>query len=141
MSYASKIPIFTVGLVLLGCTLPLDAGCLEDNARRAATSGEHAALAKQYRLRGQDLETKAAANDATAAQLSRSMGAMRYKWPGMAPRALQEAQRNAVEARRAARESYALAENHLTLAVEAGPDGVLCATSRAPSNGGEVLRD
>jgi hypothetical protein len=119
-------------LLLLGASILLSVGLqaepvlsaerLHSMAREARTANQHARVSKHYRLRAEALEAEAAKHEATAAEYTRSLGPMRHKWPAMAPRALHEAKRKAVEARQAARESRALAGRHLRLAVEAQAD-------------------
>ena len=100
----------------------LSAERLHAMAREAKTVKEHAEVSRHYRLRAAALEAEAAKHEADAAAYTRSLGAMQYKWPAMAPRALQTAKQKAVEARGAARESMVLADRHLRLSVEAQAD-------------------
>jgi hypothetical protein len=85
-------------------------------AKEAETATEHAAVAKQFRLRAEALEKKAKEHEAQAKNLASSP--MAVKWPGMMPKALQREKQAAIEARRAAQESYQIADRHLRLAVE-----------------------
>lgn len=98
---------------------PMPHDRLQALARSASTPAEHAEVAKQYRLHAEAQEAIAAQHEARVAQLTRSSGAIIHKWPGMASAQLQAARRDAVQARRAARESWELADRHLRLAVEA----------------------
>jgi len=85
----------------------------------ARTAASHAAVAKEYRLHAQALEAKAAGHEKNVKELTRASGAAVHKWPGLASRQLQNEKASAVETRRAARETMALADRHIRLAVEA----------------------
>jgi hypothetical protein len=74
----------------------------------AQTAGEHAALAKKYRVEAETLEAKAAA-------VARQVPAMAHKWPSMMRR-----NTDAAAANRQAAALRTLAERHYRLAVEAG---------------------
>lgn len=88
-------------------------------AAKAETAGQHATVAREYRLQSEAFAAKAAAHEKEAAQLTRGAGAMAYKWPGLASKQLQREKANAVEARRAEREARQLADHHIRRAVEA----------------------
>jgi hypothetical protein len=92
---------------------------LQAMAREANTVGEHAAVARQFRLEGEAFAAKAAEHEANAARLARSAGPMLHKWPSMAPRTLQIEKDRAVAARRSSEESFRLADQHLRMSVEA----------------------
>lgn len=92
---------------------------LQAMAEQAKTPAQHAAVAKQYRLRAESFEAKAVEHEINAERYAKAAGAMYRKWPGMAPRAMQEEKQKAVEARRAAQENRTLAESHLRQSVEA----------------------
>ena len=85
----------------------------------ASTHAEHAAVAKRYRLQAQAFEEEAAAHEKRAAKLAATAPPIVHKWPSMAPRALHGAKQQAIDARRAARESHLLAQRHINLSVEA----------------------
>ncbi|MGE0449002.1 MAG: hypothetical protein AB7Q29_05395 [Vicinamibacterales bacterium] len=88
-------------------------------ARDARTAAQHADVAKRFRLQADALDAQAAEHEARAARLSRSAPAIAHKWPSMAPTALKKAKQEAIDTRRAARESRELAETHRALAIEA----------------------
>jgi hypothetical protein len=87
-------------------------------ASDARTAPQHAEVAKRYRLQADALDAQAAEHEARVATLSRTAPGIAYKWPAMAPRDLRQAKADAIEARRAARESRELAAKHHALAVE-----------------------
>ena len=89
---------------------------LDRNARTAQTPAEHEAVAREYVTRARALEQKAELIERELRDTrSGPANPMAYKWPAMAGgRARQE--RMAVQTRRAAQESYALAERHSKLA-------------------------
>lgn len=88
-------------------------------AAEANTAAKHAEVARQYRLHAEALESQAKQYEKEAASLTRSAGAIVHKFPGMATGQLQKTKTKAVETRRAARETMALADRHIRLAVEA----------------------
>ncbi len=88
-------------------------------AREARTAGDHADVAKRYRVQAEALEKKAAEHEAKAEQFAKNAPAIAHKWPSMAPQTVKIAKQEAVEARRAARESRELASYHQSMAVEA----------------------
>ncbi|MDX1982163.1 MAG: hypothetical protein SFV51_17960 [Bryobacteraceae bacterium] len=93
---------------------------LEAMATAAKTPAEHASVSRQYRLRAESFEAKAAVHEAEAKKLSeRPRHAMDYKWPAMTNSGRDRERRLAMEARRAAQECYAIAERHAQRAVEA----------------------
>lgn len=91
---------------------------LQARSSEAATAMEHAALARDFRQRAEQLEAELAAHEAQGRRLLRSAGPMAHKWPSMVP-GLQRAQDRATAARRAVQESRVLAARHLQMAVEA----------------------
>lgn len=92
---------------------------LADRASQAKTPADHAKVAKSYRLQAEAFDAKAAEHEARAAALAKHQPGIAYKWPAMAPPDITTAKQQAMEARRAARESRELAEHHLRLSVEA----------------------
>ena len=88
-------------------------------AREARTAGEHADVARRYRLQADALDAKAAQHEARAETLAKNAPGIAHKWPSMAPQNAKLAKQQAVDARRAARESRELASHHQSLAVEA----------------------
>jgi hypothetical protein len=90
-------------------------------AREARTTGEHADVAKRYRMLADSLDMEAAKHEVRVQKLSKNAPAIAHKWPAMASKDLTQAKQQAVEARRAAKESRELAAHHQSLAVEALP--------------------
>jgi hypothetical protein len=110
---------FMLGSSMAAEPMP-EARKLEAMAKAARTPEQHAAVAKQYRLRAEQFEAKAAAHEAEARKLSeRPRHAMDYKWPAMTNSQRDQQRRLAMEARRAAGECRAVAERHVQFAVEA----------------------
>jgi len=98
----------------------MDAEALERRSKKADTPKEHAALAKEYRLRAEDFDKKAESHQAKANQLRKggSLNPMATKWPAMANNAWQREEQLAMQARRAAEECRQQAARHIGLAVE-----------------------
>lgn len=90
-------------------------------AQKAKTQAEHEEVARQYELRGKFFETKATRHETEADELSKRGGynPMAHKWPAMVQAPIDRARANAMQARRAARESFELAAKHRDLAVKA----------------------
>lgn len=86
---------------------------------QARTAAEHARVATEHRLEADHLQQRARALDSLAAQQSHREGPLPAKWPALASRRLREAETQAADSRRAARDSRARAEQHRQLAVEA----------------------
>jgi hypothetical protein len=95
-----------------------ESAALEALAKKADTPKEHANVAKQYRLRAEALEAKAAEHEANAKKMRNNTNAMSHKWPAMVNNGWQRESQLAVQARRAAQECYAIAAKHVSLAVE-----------------------
>jgi hypothetical protein len=96
-------------------------GKIEQLAKNASTAAEHSEVARQYRLRAESLEAKALLHEEEAGKLAkRPLPGLAHKWPAMVARPAEQERRLALQARRAARESYELADRHLRRAVEAG---------------------
>ena len=112
--------VLTAAVVLpvTGAEPVVEASKLSALARDARTPAEHAAVAKQYRLRAELFEAQAAEYEQSAKRRQQAAGPMIHKWPAMAPPAVQKDKQKAVEARRAARENRELAERHLRDSVE-----------------------
>ncbi len=111
----------TVAAVMAVPGMAQTPGALEDAHAMAASANSgsaHAAVAKQYRLHAEAMDAKAAEHEKNVREYTRAAGASIHKNPGGAPRALQNEKAKAMEARRAARETMALADRHLRLAVE-----------------------
>jgi hypothetical protein len=93
---------------------------LELLAKEAKTPAEHAAVAKHYRLRAEAFETKAVKHEEEAAKLAkRPRHPLESKWPAMVRNAADRERKLAMQARRAAKECFDLADQHIRLAVEA----------------------
>ncbi len=91
-------------------------------ARDARTSKQHADVARRYRVEADALDAKAADQEKQAASMTRHQPGIAHKWPSMVPKALTQAKDDAMDARRAARQSRELADRHQRLAVEALAD-------------------
>ena len=90
-------------------------------AKDAKTSSEHSDVAKQYRDHAVTLEQRAAKLENEArVQDAGPTRAMAQKWPAMIENMRERKAQMAVQARRAAQESYALAERHESLAQQSG---------------------
>lgn len=88
-------------------------------AQEATTSADHAKVAKLFRLQGEAMEAKASTHEKNAKEFeARPKSPLAHKWPAMAPRQGREERALAVQARRAAQESFDLAAKHIQLAVE-----------------------
>ncbi len=94
-------------------------GQLAALAKEARTPADHAKVAKSYRLQADEFDARAAEYEARVARLAKHQPGISYKWPAMAPPDITRAKQQAMAARRAARESRALAEQHVHLSVEA----------------------
>ena len=115
--------VAAIGLILMPADLsgsePIkEAAALEAMAKEADTPKEHAQVAKQYRLRAEALEAKAAKHEDNARKMRNSTNAMSHKWPAMVNNSWQRESQLAVQARRAAQECHAIAARHVGLAVE-----------------------
>lgn len=92
---------------------------LEQMAEAAQCAVEHGEVAKQYRLRAEQLEARAVKHEKRAAELeAKPKGPMHAKWPAMARKPWVKERELAIQARRAAKESKQLAERHVQLSVE-----------------------
>jgi hypothetical protein len=91
-------------------------------ARAADSPREHAQVAKQYRLRAEEFEAKAAKHEAAARKLYNHRSPLSFKWPAPAGTGWKRESDLAVQARRAAQECYASAARHVGLAVEGQQD-------------------
>jgi hypothetical protein len=96
-------------------------------AAKANTPSQHAAVAKQYRLQSEAFEAQAVEFEKSAKRGVEIMGAQAHKWPGMIPQGVQNDKAKAVEARRAAKETKQLADQHIRLAVEAQAGSIAAA--------------
>jgi len=92
---------------------------LETMAKNAKTPGEHAAVAKQFRLRAESFAAKAEKHEAEARKLANGPRiGIDAKWPAMARNTAAKEKQLAMEARRAAQENYALADQHIRFVIE-----------------------
>jgi len=91
-------------------------------ARDARSPKQHADVARRYRVQAEALDVKAADQEKQAASMTRHQPGIAHKWPSMVPKALTQAKHDAMDTRRAARESRELADRHQRLAVEAMAD-------------------
>lgn len=88
-------------------------------AKEARTAADHVKVAKMYRLQGEALQVKAAAHEDQAKELdAQPKPPLAHKWPAMVPPKSRQERDLAIQARRAARESFDLAAKHIQLAVE-----------------------
>jgi hypothetical protein len=87
---------------------------LQQMAKAATTSAQHAQVSKQYTLRAEQFEAKAKKHEANAAELAarKNNYAMTHKWPAMIQGPIDREKQLAIEARRAAEESLTLAAKH-----------------------------
>ena len=100
-------------------TLILLAGLLATPAFTMSPA-EHAKLAKEYRLRAESFEAQAKKHEAEARKLhARPRSPIAHKWPAMSPEPWVKERQLAMEARRAAKESMEIADNHMRASVEA----------------------
>ena len=106
---------------VFGAEAMVDSNKLETMAANAKSTGQHAAVAKLYRLQAESFESKAKQHETEARELEARPGnAMDHKWPAMSSkkRDAEKARQLAVQARRAAQESFQLADRHLRLTIE-----------------------
>lgn len=93
---------------------------LERMSEQASSPQEHAKVAKQYRLQALALEAKARKHEESARKLRNTPAhPMAAKWPSMVQNNWERESQLAMQARRAAQESYTQAAKHVGLAVEA----------------------
>ena len=100
---------------------PMEPKQIAQLAKDAKTSSEHTEVAKQYRAHATSLEQKAVRFEQEArVQDAGPTRAMEQKWPAMIVNARERKAQLAVQARRAAQESYRLAEHHDKLSQQSG---------------------
>jgi hypothetical protein len=104
---------------LVAAEKPMEPKQIAQLAKDAQTSSEHAEVAKQYRTHAASLEQKAARYEEQV-QDAGPTRAMEQKWPAMIVNARERKAQLAVQARRAAQESYRLAEHHDKLSQQSG---------------------
>lgn len=106
----------SIGMPDLGLAQSLPEA-LRARSAEATTSLDHAALARDFRLRAERLEAEEAAHEVEVRRIKQSAGPIGHKWPSMVP-GLQRAQERAAAAGRAAQESRQLASRHAQRATE-----------------------
>jgi hypothetical protein len=100
---------------------PVEPRQIAQLAKDAKTSAGHTEVARQYRAHAASLEQKAIRYEQEArVQDAGPTRAMEQKWPAMIVNARERKARLAVQARRAAQESYRLAGRHERLAQQSG---------------------
>jgi len=117
------LPIALIAMTL-GAEPMMDRTELESVAKAAKTSVDHAKVAKQYRLRAEEWNTKAERHEAEVKRLqARPRNAMDHKWPAMANNSpLNKERQLAVEARRASVELTERADYHYRASIEAAAE-------------------
>lgn len=105
--------IFVSGALLVAAepvdmAAPATAKSLAERAKEAKTSKDHLDLATQYERRAQALEARATEHDTEADALvaRKSNIPMSHKWPGMVNGLVDKQRSKALQARRAAKESF-----------------------------------
>jgi hypothetical protein len=118
---AAGMLLMTGALSLPAAVEPVEeAKKLETMAAAARTPGQHAAVAKQFRLRAEALETKAREYTEKAKKSSAiPQPGLAHKWPAMVRTQAQRESGLAMQYTRLAQEARAAAEKHTQLAVEA----------------------
>lgn len=102
---------------------PIAGSKLEQMAEAAQSPAEHVAVAKEFRLRAENFEAKAKKHEETAQKLqAQPKSAIAHKWPAMSRQPWVKERQLAIEAQRAAKESFDLADRHMRLGVEALAD-------------------
>jgi hypothetical protein len=96
----------------------MDSKALEAMSKKASSPEAHAKVARQFRLRAEELDAKAEKHEQNAKKLRNAQNPMSAKWPAMARNSSDRETQLAVQARRAAQECYAQASRHINLAVE-----------------------
>jgi hypothetical protein len=96
----------------------LEAEALELMSKKAESPEDHAKAAKQFRLRAEALEAKAAKHEENAKKMATGHNPMAQKWPAMVRNGQGREQQLAIQARRAAQECRVQAAKHINLAVE-----------------------
>lgn len=107
---------------------------LEQRADAARTAREHSTVARDYRERGERFEAAAREHEMAARRYDRASTPLDRKWPGSTMRPATKERQLAMEARRAAQESFALADRHLRSSVEALADASPNATANDRTN-------
>jgi DNA anti-recombination protein RmuC len=111
------------GLITTAFALPLNAQTdanveqLTALAARATTPAQHAEVAERFRSQAETFAAQAAEHEKKAKQQMRSVNSSSQKFHGLSSRSVQEHKAKAVEARRAALETMALADHHMRMSV------------------------
>jgi hypothetical protein len=106
---------------LYGAEPVLEAKQIEQLAKKADSSEEHAVVAKHYRARAENLEAEADKLEREVRQRRSATNPMAAKWPAMTNSGIPKKERLAMQARRAARECLQLAVYHQRLAGDERP--------------------
>lgn len=103
---------------------PLEDREIQKLAREAKTSAEHLTVARHYEARGRAFEAKATRHEKDADELVRRdvYNPMKHKWPAMVQAPIDKARSQAMQARRAAKESFELMAKHQDLAAKASSE-------------------
>lgn len=88
-------------------------------AKLASSSAEHTDVANLYGQRADDMIKKAIRHEEMAKSMQAIQPPINHKWPSMAQKPWEKELRLALQARRAAEESRALAAKHIELAEKA----------------------
>jgi len=101
---------------------PMEGRKLQKLANEARTFAEHKEAARHYEVRARHFEDKAEGHERDADELTLRSGynPMKHKWPAMVQAPIDKSRAQAMEARRAARESLELAVKHHNMAAKAG---------------------
>jgi len=101
---------------------PMEERQLQGLAQNAKTAPEHLEVASLYESRGHHFETKAVQHEQYATKLAGPdvYNPLRSKWPAMAQAPIDRARSQAMRARRAAGECFAVAAQHKRLAAKSG---------------------
>jgi hypothetical protein len=109
----------SVAAPVKGAEASIEVSKLEALADSADSAKEHAEVAKHYRLRADRFVEQAERHEAEVSRLNKKLhGAMAHKWPSLTRGTVDREKQLAMQSRRAASESLALAERHVQLAVE-----------------------
>jgi hypothetical protein len=95
-----------------------DVARLERLAVEANTPSRHADVARQFRLRAEELNAKAVRHEAEVKRLRAARMPHEHKIPEAVQQPLAREREQALQARRAAREAAQMAQRHTNLSVE-----------------------
>jgi len=97
------------------------ADSLAEQARRASTAAEHAAVSQRFRLRAEALSQELTSLDSEIRNSTKGPhSAMRYKWPAMDPSPTARLRARSMDLRRAVAEAQRASAHHAQRAVEEG---------------------